>query len=127
MTTHEECVLVVDDEEEIRASLREVVEMGGCRAALAANGVEALQMLGEHRICMIIVDLRMPVMDGGELIERLKADPVFATVPVLVSTSAPHRAPPGVPVLPKPIDIPALWSWMKRSCSCAAAAPSPAL
>jgi len=120
----DEYVLVVDDEDEARESLQEVVEMAGCSAALAANGAEALEMLRRRRPCLMILDLRMPVMTGAELLEAMKQDPTLADVPVVVSTSSPNRAPPGVPVLAKPIDIAALWGWMKRTCACAAAAPS---
>jgi CheY-like chemotaxis protein len=67
----------------------------------------------------------MPVMSGLEFLDAVRAEPELAGVPVLVSTSAPELAPPGVPVLPKPVDIFKLWDWMRRSCSCAAAAPTP--
>jgi CheY-like chemotaxis protein len=111
-------VLVVDDEEGIRDSLREVVEMGGCAAVVAANGAEAMQVLSSRRPCLVIVDLLMPVMTGGELIEAMRRQPDLADIPVVVSTSAPDRAPRGIPVLPKPIDIQLVWSWMGRCCSC---------
>jgi len=42
-----------------------------------------------------------------------------------VSTSAPHLAPSGVPVLPKPIEIAGLWAWLRRTCRCAADHPLP--
>lgn len=119
-----QCVLIVDDEEDIRESLREVIEMGGCSVLLAANGVEALAVLRERQPCLVILDLRMPVMDGNELMEAMRKDPSLSELSVVVSTSAPERAPRGVPILPKPIDITAVWDWMRRSCRCGHAAPS---
>jgi CheY-like chemotaxis protein len=113
------CVLVVDDEEDIRDTLRDVVEMAGCSAMLAANGAEALKLMAQHRPCLIILDLTMPVMTGIEMLEAMRQEPAFAGLPVVISTSAPSRAPRGVPVLPKPIDIKALWAWMQRTCDCA--------
>jgi CheY-like chemotaxis protein len=124
MTAHnppaEGCVLIVDDQEDIRETLRDVIEMAGCRMLAAANGVEALALLEQHRPCLIVLDLLMPLMSGQEVLDVLGSRPEFASLPVVVSTSAPHLAPRGVPVLPKPIEIASLWAWMKRTCRCAA-------
>ncbi|HXX66502.1 MAG TPA: response regulator [Polyangiaceae bacterium] len=119
-----ECVLVVEDEEDAREMMRELIELGGCSAMLAANGADALEMLASHRPCLIVVDLLMPVMDGIELVEELRRRPELATIPVIIATSAPYRAPHGVPVLPKPIDVTSLWGWMRRTCRCARAEPA---
>jgi two-component system, OmpR family, response regulator CpxR len=120
-----ECVLVVDDDEGVRETLREVVEMAGCSAITAANGAEALQiLLGERRPCLVILDLLMPVMTGNELLDAIRRHPSLAKLQVVVSTSAPGRAPPGVPVLTKPIDLAAVWGWMQRTCGCAASLPA---
>jgi len=66
----------------------------------------------------VIVDLLMPVMTGQEVIEAMRKQPDLAVLPILVSTSVPARAPAGVPVLPKPIDIDKLFGWLRRSCRC---------
>jgi CheY-like chemotaxis protein len=112
-------VLVVDDEEDIRETLREVVEMGGSSAMVAANGADALTLLAERRPCLIILDLLMPVMTGIELLEELRRRPALADLRVVISTSAPERAPAGVPVLTKPVSLHAVWDWMRR-CDCIA-------
>lgn len=114
------CVLIVDDEEDVRESLRDVVEMIGCTAILAASGADALAVLADRRPCLIILDLIMPGMSGNELLVRLRAEPELATLPVVVSTSTPERAPRDVPVIPKPIDIGAMCDWMRRLCRCPA-------
>jgi CheY-like chemotaxis protein len=111
-------VLVVDDEEDTREALREVVEMVGCSAILVANGQEALDALAGFRPCLIILDLLMPVMTGAELLDAMRRDPILADLPVVISTSAPSRAPPGVPVIPKPIDLATLWMWLEKTCHC---------
>jgi len=115
------CVLVVDDEADIRETLREAVEMLGCTAALAASGADALELLRESRPCLMIVDLVMPVMTGEELLAIVRQQPALAQLPVLISSSAPQRAPAGVPVLPKPIDLGAFWAWIRQNCHCGSA------
>jgi CheY-like chemotaxis protein len=68
----------------------------------------------------MVVDLMMPGMTGVQLLEAMSREPAFQTVPVVISTSAPERAPRGVPLLPKPINIDALCGMMRRLCQCAA-------
>ena len=116
---HHAYVLIVDDEEEARESLRDVVELVGCSALLAGSGQEALALLAERRPCLMVVDLMMPGMTGVQLLEAMRLEPTLRTVPVVISTSAPERAPRGVPLLAKPIDIDALCGMMRRLCSCA--------
>jgi len=112
------CVLVVDDEADIRETLREAVEMVGCTALLAANGADALRLLREREPCLMILDLLMPVMTGEELLEILQKQSALAHLRVVISTSAPQRAPAGIPVLPKPIDLGAFWAWIRQNCHC---------
>jgi CheY-like chemotaxis protein len=122
-TERDECVLIVDDEEGAREVMRELVEMAGCSAIVAANGAEAMQVLTSVRPCLVVLDLLMPVMTGEEVLSAMRRQPSLASIPVLVSTSAPSRAPSGVPVMAKPIDIQAFWNWMRGYCRCAAHAP----
>lgn len=119
-----ECVLIVDDEELIRDTLREVVEMTGCSALCAANGAEALKLLAQANACLVILDLKMPVMGGQEFLEAVAQEPSFAAVPVVISTSAPHLAPAGFSVIPKPIDIERVFAIVRRCCTCGAASPA---
>src|SRR3954468_20494850 len=82
------CVLVVDDEADIRETLREAVEMMGCTAVLAANGAYALELLRASKPCLMVIDMIMPVMTGEELLEIMRQQPALAQLPVLISTSA---------------------------------------
>jgi CheY-like chemotaxis protein len=111
-------VLIIDDDQDVRESLRDVVEMVGCSALMAANALEGLALLTTQRPCLVVLDLVMPGMTGAQLVESMRANPAWSTLPVLISTSAPERAPKGVPVLPKPIDINALCVWMREACGC---------
>jgi CheY-like chemotaxis protein len=118
-SANEGCVLIVDDEEGVRESLRDVVEMVGCSALMASTAKEALALLAHRRPCLIVLDLLMPGMTGGEMLDVMRREPKLANINVVISTSAPERAPRGVPVLPKPIDIDALCDWISRACHCA--------
>lgn len=109
-------VVIVDDEEDTRELLRELLEARGYKVATASDGIEALDVLqGLPRICLLLLDLMMPHMDGFEVLKRLpgKSHPI----PVWISTSAPDRAPPGLPCLPKPIDVPTLLSRVAEHCA----------
>jgi CheY-like chemotaxis protein len=99
-------VLVVDDEPDIRESLRDALEDEGYDVVTAANGREALTVLPRlPRPLAMILDIIMPVMSGAELYMALQADPLLASIPVVVSTSDPSRAPAGVLLMRKPIDL----------------------
>jgi len=99
-------VLVVDDEPDIRESLRDALEDEGYRVAVARNGKEALEVLPTlEKPIAIILDIIMPVMSGTEFYASIQADPRFADTPVLISTSDASRAPSGVLLMKKPIDL----------------------
>ena len=99
-------VVIVDDEQDIRDTLRDAFEDEGYAVATAANGEEALELLRQTgRPCAVIVDIIMPVMSGVELCAALHADAALADIPVVVSTSDPSRAPAGVLIMRKPIDL----------------------
>jgi CheY-like chemotaxis protein len=99
-------VLVVDDEPDIRESLRDALEDEGYRVSVARNGKEALDALPTlEKPVAIILDIIMPVMSGSEFYARIQADPRFADTPVLISTSDASRAPSGVLIMKKPIDL----------------------
>lgn len=117
-------MLVIDDEAGVRETLIDVVEMAGCTAIGAADGAEGLRILSERRPCLVILDLLMPVMSGFQMLDAMRRQPDLAAVPVIISTSAPERAPPGIPVIAKPIDVNALWAWMRRTCPCAHSTPT---
>lgn len=110
-------ILIVEDEADIRDSLRDAFEDEGYVVHCAANGLEALQALrGLERPCAVVLDLVMPVMTGNELYEAMQADPRLADIPVIVSTSDPSRAPRGVLLLRKPIDLRTMLTAVQALC-----------
>jgi CheY-like chemotaxis protein len=80
-------VLVVDDSPMNRAVLRAHLEAMGHAATEAADGVEALALLGRRRFDAILLDVTMPRMDGYETLARLKASPALQAIPVVMITA----------------------------------------
>jgi CheY-like chemotaxis protein len=112
-------VLVVEDEQELREMMRDALEQNGYTVVTAEHGQEALAKLAQiDRLCLVILDLLMPVMDGWDFVARFREDPDLALVPVLVHTSAPDRAPAGVTrVVEKPLMFDRLLSIVREYCA----------
>jgi len=64
----------------------------------------------------VILDIIMPVMSGTEMYAAMQGDPGLAQIPVIISTSDPSRAPSGVLIMRKPIDVPRLLAAVKSVC-----------
>lgn len=77
-------VLVVDDSESNRDMLSSRLERQGHRAVQAENGQEALSLLAAEAFDLILLDVMMPGMDGCETLARLKADPRWRHLPVIM-------------------------------------------
>jgi CheY-like chemotaxis protein len=80
------CILVVDDEPDIREMVAEVLSDEGYRVVGAANGLEAIEYLTRATTLptLILLDLMMPVMNGWEFADRQRLDPALADIPVIV-------------------------------------------
>jgi len=84
-----DALLVVEDDDDIRTNLVEILTYNGYRAAPVANGAEALAYLTIHPPPrLILLDLMMPVMDGWEVMHALVANAALAHVPVIVLSGA---------------------------------------
>jgi CheY-like chemotaxis protein len=111
-------VMIVDDEEGICETLRDVFEDEGYKVGVATNGQEALWLLKtvSPKPCIVILDLLMPVLDGNAVYRAMKADPALANIPVVISTSDPSRAPSGALIMRKPLALEVLLSMVRRCC-----------
>jgi two-component system, chemotaxis family, chemotaxis protein CheY len=87
-------VLSVDDSGVMRRIIGRTVEVLGYGFLEASNGVEALDVIAKNHaeIALIILDVNMPEMDGFELLGRIKADPVFKPIPVMMLTTESERS-----------------------------------
>jgi CheY-like chemotaxis protein len=82
-------VLVVDDNEDIRVSVEEILQADGFAVRVASNGLQALEVLRAHdRAALVLLDMMMPVMDGETFRSRQLADPSIRPVPVIVMTAS---------------------------------------
>ncbi|HET9988308.1 MAG TPA: response regulator [Kofleriaceae bacterium] len=105
--TSKPLLLLVEDEEDSRETLKELLEIAGYQVRTAGDGRQALDAvaaLGETSFVMLL-DLFMPVMTGLEVIETLRGDGRLPATKIVITTSAPHHAPSGIPVCRKPIDL----------------------
>ena len=79
-------VLVVDDDAAIRDAVRDVLESEGIAVETARNGADALEKVSRHRPRLVLLDMRMPVLDGWAFASALQERGV--TLPVVVMTAA---------------------------------------
>ena len=80
-------VYVLDDEEAVCEIIRIVLERRGYSVATADDGEKGLKMIKEKKPDILIVDLKMPKLNGYELISQLKLNPELADIPIIVITS----------------------------------------
>jgi CheY-like chemotaxis protein len=76
--------VVVDDSMLIRYTVGQFLEERGYRVESASNGFEALEVLKKERVDLVVTDLQMPKMSGGELITALKSEGRTAQIPIVV-------------------------------------------
>jgi CheY-like chemotaxis protein len=77
-------VLVVEDNDDVLESVQEGLRLHGYRVLAAHDGLKALTLLASTPVDLIVLDLSMPIMTGWELLDARSADPLLATIPVVV-------------------------------------------
>ena len=77
-------ILVVDDDTDFRIGLRTALEMKGYQVEEAANGEEALLKLSARPPLLVLLDLQMPVMNGREMLQRMRSTNELREVPVVI-------------------------------------------
>lgn len=122
MTAHTDCVLVVEDDADIRDAVVEILEQEGYAAAGVTDGAQALAKLhAGYRPCLILLDLMMPVMDGWTFCAEREKDPALASIPVAVLSAVSRQDPRNASVhavehLAKPLKIDKLLALVQRFC-----------
>jgi CheY-like chemotaxis protein len=77
-------ILVVDDDDDFRETLAEVLAEAGYPVQQAGNGELALHKVAEEAPGIVLLDLKMPVLDGWGVMERMRAEPRSAAIPILI-------------------------------------------
>jgi len=80
-------ILVVEDTEDNRHIIRDLLSSAGYEMIEAVTGAEGVEMARTHVPDLILMDMQMPVLDGYEATRRIKAEPALAHIPVIAVTS----------------------------------------
>ena len=114
-------ILIIEDDDLIRDTLKATLEFEGFTVATAENGQRALELLSSlNRPCLILLDLMMPIMNGWEFLEYRKENDVFLTIPVAIvsaaTDSAIQKAHGYQAIIKKPIDLDIMLAWVRKYC-----------
>ena len=83
-------VLIVDDSLPMRGIIKKIIKASGFNVQQffeASNGIEALTILNQERLDLVLTDYNMPEMDGLELLDEMKQNEIFKSVPVVMITT----------------------------------------
>ena len=80
-------ILVVEDQEDNRQILRDLLASTDYEIVEAENGLEALAAVAKQRPDLILMDIQLPILDGYEATRRIKADPELRSIPIIAVTS----------------------------------------
>jgi two-component system, cell cycle response regulator DivK len=81
------CILVVEDQEDNRQILRDLLGNAGYQLVEARNGEEAIAAVATQRFDLILMDIQLPVMDGYEATRRIRSNPELNSIPIIAVTS----------------------------------------
>ena len=78
-------IVAIDDEAEFTKTIKEFFSVRGYEVHTAPTAIAGLQLIGQHRPQVVLVDLKLPGMDGDELLQRVRSD--YPTINVIVITA----------------------------------------
>ena len=117
-------IVVIEDDTDLRETLKDLLEMEGFRVITASNGREGLREIEQNgQPCLILLDLMMPVMNGWEFLEVLRRERTasLARTPVAVVSAAADVADVerdyGCSVLKKPVSLERLFALAHAHCA----------
>jgi two-component system cell cycle response regulator DivK len=80
-------ILVIEDQEDNRAILRDLLAAAGYEYLEAVNGLEGVAVAARERPDLILMDIQLPEIDGYEATRRIKSDPALRPIPIIAVTS----------------------------------------
>jgi CheY-like chemotaxis protein len=101
-------IVLIEDDDGIRETMAALLTDEGFTVVQAPNGADGLtQLRANLDACLVLLDLWMPVMNGWQMLERMRADPPLAAIPVVVISAAGDLKPPAgaAAFLRKPIRL----------------------
>lgn len=113
-------ILVVEDDDDIRNALVDLLESEGYIAYPATNGKEALDTLASTaKPCLVLLDMMMPIMNGRQFLDVVMRDAKLAPIPVLIVSAIADKSNTegSVGFLKKPIDIDVILKVVSQYCS----------
>ncbi len=121
--TNADRILVVDDDPSIRSTVVEILEMEGYPVECAANGAEALAAVERELPALVLLDMRMPVLDGWGFARALRERQIKLQILVMTAAQDARRWADEIGAqgyLPKPFDLPDLLDKVEHTRSGAA-------
>jgi CheY-like chemotaxis protein len=107
-------ILIVEDDRDARDVLADLLAREGYVVEVAADAVDAIHALETNEPPRVmLVDLLMPGILGGSLLEYVRDEPHLAGVRVAIVSASPHLAPDGYKVFPKPVDMSRLLEFLR--------------
>lgn len=85
-------ILIVDDSSLIRSVAASAAKEAGHEPIMATNGQEGIDLMGSHQIDIVFSDVNMPIMGGLEMVERIKSNPEYKYIPVIMLTTESDEA-----------------------------------
>ncbi len=119
MNIPQNTILIVEDDKEIRETIRYALEIDGYSVITKSNGKEALDFLVDAPLPgLILLDLTMPVMSGAEFVEKINEHERIRHVPIVILTAARNKPRPAnvADFLAKPIDLDMLMGIAEKYC-----------
>lgn len=113
-------ILIVEDDEDIRNALTDLLQDEGYHTEAAVNGKDALIKLGEIRTpCLVLLDMMMPIMNGRQFLDEVMKDSKLAPIPVLIVSAIADKTniEGSIGFLKKPIDIDVVLNVVSQYCS----------
>ena len=121
-------ILVVEDEPGIRDGLEMLLELEGYDVVVASNGLQALGLLASTACDLVITDQMMPRMDGLTFLRRLREEPRYRRLPVIMISAVPRPpellGPLADAFLGKPFEAPRLLQTIRQLLACGRGTPA---